>query len=54
MNTKLHNAYMALKDALFDLMMGAKSEAVGRAAEWLLVHLPETEAEREMARHLFG
>jgi len=50
----MYDAYVTLKDWLFDLMCDAENERVGRMAEWLLVHLPETKTERELTKLLFG
>ena len=52
MRVVAHNAYMALKDELFDLEHGGG--AVGKAAGWLLARLPVTRTERELCELLFG
>lgn len=55
MGINLHNAYVGIKDMLFDVMHDEGTpETIARIAGWVLAHLPVTASERELYVHLFG
>ena len=54
MGVRLHNAYAALKDALFDYGVEHEGTVIAFIAWRVLDVLPMTKSERELYSKLFG